>query len=256
MSDEQSDFQAPDLEGAVPRHVAIVMDGNGRWAQARSQSRHLGHRAGARAVRQVVESSARAGIKALTLFVFSSENWRRPAGEVGMLMELLIRTLEKETPQLHKNRVRLRLIGERDQFSPRLQANIMAAENLTAANTGLQLNLAASYGGRWDIARAARRLAEEVANGERDPASIDEWVFGTYVCLAGLPAPDLFIRTGGEHRISNFLLWQLAYTELYFTEVLWPDFDVSEFEAALRWFAQRQRRFGMTSEQVERQGRA
>ena len=256
MSDEQSDFQAPDIEGAVPRHVAIIMDGNGRWAQARSQSRHLGHRAGARAVRQVVEASARAGVKALTLFVFSSENWRRPSSEVGMLMELLIRTLEKETPQLHKNRVRLRLIGERGQFSPRLRANIMAAENLTAANSGLQLNLAASYGGRWDIAAAARRLAEEVAHGERDPASIDERAFGAYVCLAGLPAPDLFIRTGGEHRISNFLLWQLAYTELYFTEVLWPDFDAGEFNAALRWFAQRQRRFGMTSEQVERQGRA
>ncbi|MDN5848321.1 MAG: polyprenyl diphosphate synthase [Nitrococcus sp.] len=256
MSDEQSDFQAPDPEGVVPRHVAIIMDGNGRWAQARTQSRHFGHRAGAHAVRKIIEASVRAGVKALTLFAFSSENWRRPSSEVRMLMGLLIRTLEKETPQLHERRVRMRLIGERDQFTPRLRANIMAAENLTAANTGLQLNLAASYGGRWDIAEAARRLAEEVAHGERDPASIDERVFGAYVCLAGVPAPDLFIRTGGEHRISNFLLWQLAYTELYFTEVLWPDFDARGFDAALRWFAQRQRRFGMTSEQVERQGRA
>lgn len=256
MSDEQNDFQGAVLKNVAPRHVAIIMDGNGRWARARSQSRHLGHRAGAQAVRKVVESSVRAGVKALTLFAFSSENWRRPSSEIQMLMGLLIQTLERETPQLHENHVRLRLIGERDQFSPRLRSSIKAAENLTVTNTGLQLNVAANYGGRWDIVAAARQLAEEVAHGERKSASIDERVFGAYICLAGLPEPDLFIRTGGEHRISNFLLWQLAYTELYFTEVLWPDFGTAEFDAALRWFARRQRRFGMTSEQVERQGRA
>jgi len=228
----------------VPAHVAIIMDGNGRWAAHHGEPRHQGHRAGADSVRAVVEAAARAGVSALTLFAFSSENWRRPANEVGMLMELFLRVLDRETDRLHENGIRLSVIGDRVQLSDKLQRRCAAAESLTAGNTRMDLNIAASYGGRWDLAQAARTLAEEVERGERDAASIDEAALGHTVCLGHAPEPDLFIRTGGEQRISNFLLWQLAYTELYFTDTLWPDFKAPELQTALDWFASRERRFG------------
>ena len=228
----------------IPRHVAIIMDGNGRWAARYGEPRHHGHRAGAESVRAAVETCARAGVESLTLFAFSSENWQRPAAEVKMLMELFMRVLERETDKLHENNIRLTVIGDRGRLSSRLQECCNAAESLTGQNTGMRLNIAASYGGRWDIAMAARRLASAVVAGERSLDSIDEEALGSEVCLHELPEPDLFVRTGGEQRISNFLLWQLAYTELYFTPVLWPDFDAEQMTLALEWFATRHRRFG------------
>ena len=239
-----------------PHHVAVIMDGNGRWARARGQARHYGHRAGVNAVRDAVEVCGEAGVQALTLFAFSSENWRRPPAEVRMLMELFLRTLERETERLRENNVRLRLIGDRRRFTGRLQQLMARAEAVTAASDGMTLSVAASYGGRWDIAETARRLAVEVARGERSPESIDEALFAARISLGDLPEPDLFIRTGGERRISNFLLWQLAYSELYFSDVLWPDFRAEAMREALLWFAGRERRFGMTAEQLERQHRA
>ena len=236
----------------LPRHIAIVMDGNGRWAKARSLPRTAGHRAGVRSVRSVTEACSRLGIEALTLFAFSSENWNRPASEVSLLMRLFMHTLRREARRLADNNVRLRMIGDRGQFSDSLQEQIARAEALTAHCTGLQLNIAASYGGRWDIARAARRLAAAVAAGELAVEQIDEARLGAQMCLADLPEPDLFIRTGGERRISNFLLWQMAYSELYFTDVSWPDFDDAALAEALADYARRERRFGKTSEQVGR----
>jgi len=233
-----------DASREVPRHVAIIMDGNGRWAAQHGEARHYGHRAGAESVRQAVETCARAGVEALTLFAFSSENWQRPAAEVNMLMELFMRVLDRETTRLHENGIRLQIIGDRSRLSEKLQTRCQAAETLTAGNERMVLNIAASYGGRWDIAQAARRLAEAVAAGELAPEAIDETMVGERVCLAGLPEPDLFVRTGGEQRVSNFLLWQLAYTELYFTPVLWPDFDAAQMTRALEWYAGRERRFG------------
>ncbi len=233
-----------DASREVPRHVAIIMDGNGRWAAQHGEARHYGHRAGAESVRQAVETCARAGVEALTLFAFSSENWQRPASEVSMLMELFMRVLDRETTRLHENGIRLQIIGDRSRLSEKLQTRCQAAEALTADNERMVLNIAASYGGRWDIAQATRRLAEAVADGELAPEAIDEAMVGERVCLAGLPEPDLFVRTGGEQRISNFLLWQLAYTELYFTPVLWPDFDAAQMTRALEWYAGRERRFG------------
>jgi len=240
----------------LPRHVAIIMDGNGRWAQARGQARHHGHRAGVEAVKAVVEQCGRRGVEALTLFAFSSENWRRPRTEVRMLMELFLRTLETEAARLHENNVRLRIIGERGHFAERLQSKLADAERLTADNDGLHLTIAASYGGRWDIVEAARRAARDVAAGRLDADNLDESRFAGYLALADLPEPDLFIRTGGEKRISNFLLWQLAYTELYFTDTLWPDFRARELDTALEDFAGRQRRFGLTDQQLGHQDRA
>ncbi len=228
----------------VPQHVAIIMDGNGRWAAQRGEPRHHGHRAGAESVRQAVETCARAGVGALTLFAFSSENWRRPAGEVNMLMSLFRRVLDRETERLNDNGIRLSIIGDRSRFSARLQQRCAAAEAHTQDNTRMHLTIAASYGGRWDIARAARQLAGEVAAGQRSVDSIDEQALARSVCLHDLPDPDLFVRTGGEQRISNFLIWQLAYTELYFTPVLWPDFDAEQMTQALQWFGARERRFG------------
>ena len=256
MSDPSGDTRSVHAGDALPRHVAIVMDGNGRWARKRLLPRHAGHRAGAESVRKVVETCGRRGVEVLTLFAFSSENWKRPKEEVGVLMELFLRTLEKEKDRLHKNNVRVRVIGERTRLNSTLQERIAAAEAQTASNTGLTLVVAASYGGRWDIAQAARRLAKDVRDGRMDVEAIDENAFDQYVCLSDLPTPDLFIRTGGEHRISNFLLWQLAYSELYFTETLWPDFGESEFQRALDAFAGRQRRFGLTGDQVGRVGNA
>jgi undecaprenyl diphosphate synthase len=240
----------------LPRHVAIIMDGNGRWARQRSLPRVAGHRAGVESVRSVVRACGEKGIEVLTLFAFSSENWRRPEQEVGLLMELFMTALRREVSELHRNNVRLRIIGNRDRLPERLRAQIAAAEERTAANTGLTLVVAANYGGRWDIARAARRLAERVAAGELAPADITPEGLEGGLSLHGLPEPDLFIRTGGEQRISNFLLWQLAYTELYFTRVLWPDFGRDAFEDALASFATRQRRFGRTGEQVQPSGAA
>jgi undecaprenyl diphosphate synthase len=235
----------------LPRHIVVVMDGNGRWANRRFLPRTAGHKAGVNATRRMVELCAGAGVSSLTLFAFSSENWNRPDQEVSSLMSLFVSTLNSEIEKLHKQGIRIRFIGERSRFAPRLRDSIDAAERKTAANTGLNLNIAANYGGRWDILNAARVLAERVAAGELNAAQIDGDAFTRELCLCGLPEPDLFIRTGGESRISNFLLWQLAYTELYFTDVLWPDFDEAEFTRALDWYAARQRRFGKTGEQVQ-----
>ncbi|MFN7183198.1 MAG: polyprenyl diphosphate synthase [Thermomonas haemolytica] len=238
------------LPAPVPRHLAIVMDGNGRWAQQRHRPRLVGHRAGARAVKRCVEFCLQRGIAALTLFAFSSENWNRPSEEVGGLMKLFLGALEREVDELHRLGVRLRFIGERARFDAPLQARMQAAEALTAGNARLSLNIAASYGGRQDIASAARALAEDVAAGRLRPEQIDEDALGAHMALADLPAPDLFIRTGGELRISNFLLWQLAYTELWFTDTLWPEVDAGVLDAALADYASRERRFGLTGEQV------
>lgn len=220
------------------------MDGNGRWAQQRGQARTAGHRAGVKATRAVVENSARAGVDVLTLFAFSSENWQRPAGEVSMLMDLFMRALGREVSDLDRNNVRIRFIGDHARFADALQREMRKAEITTQANDGLQLFIAVGYGGRADIARAARRLAHQVAAGSRAADSIDEDAVASELMLAGQPAPDLFIRTGGEQRISNFLLWDLAYSELYFCDTLWPDFDKDDLDAALAWYAGRQRRYG------------
>jgi undecaprenyl diphosphate synthase len=235
---------------ATPQHVAIIMDGNGRWARSRGLPRAAGHRASVKVVRRVVEECATRGVRYLTLFAFSSENWRRPAEEVGLLMSLFLDTLVREIETLHRNRVRLRFIGDRQRLAPRLLEHMQDGETLTAANEGLTLLVAVGYGGRWDLAHACRSLAEEVLAGRLSPAEIGEAQVAQRLALAGVPDPDLLIRTGGEQRISNFLLWNLAYTELYFTEVLWPAFTAAHFEAALDFYSQRERRFGKTSAQL------
>jgi undecaprenyl diphosphate synthase len=239
--------QPPDKR---PRHVAVIMDGNGRWAERRRLPRFAGHRAGADAVERTVEACGELGVEVLTLFAFSSENWRRPVEEVGMLMGLFVTTLEQKAKQLKRNNVRLRVIGDRGPFSAKLRQRIDEAEALTAAATGMELVVAANYGGRWDIVQAARQAAGAAARGELDPEALDEERFQGWLCLADLPPPDLFIRTGGEQRISNFLLWQLAYTELYFSELLWPDFGRDELLQARASFARRRRRYGRTGQQV------
>jgi len=237
-----------------PRHVAVIMDGNGRWAEGRHLPRFAGHKSGVDALRGLVEACGRKGIEVLTVFAFSSENWRRPEEEIGLLMGLFLTALEQRVRELHHNNVRLHVIGDRHAFSLKLQERIEEAERLTRRNDGLQLVIAANYGGRWDIVEAARRIARAVQNGSLKPEDVDPQVFRAHLCLHELPEPDLFIRTGGEQRISNFLLWDLAYTELYFTETLWPDFDAQAFEEALASFASRQRRFGRTGQQVEQAG--
>lgn len=234
----------------IPRHLAVIMDGNGRWAQQRRRPRVIGHRAGARAVNLCIDFCLDAGIGALTLFAFSSENWGRPEDEVGALMKLFMNALDREVGELHRRGVRIRFIGERSRFSAAIRARMEEAEALTAGDTRLALNIAASYGGRQDIAAAARGLAEDVAAGRLQPQQIDEALFGSRVALADLPPPDLFIRTGGDHRVSNFLLWQLAYTELWFTEALWPELDAATLQRALDDYASRERRFGLTGAQV------
>ncbi|MFA5627902.1 MAG: polyprenyl diphosphate synthase [Thiohalomonadaceae bacterium] len=235
----------------LPRHVAIIMDGNGRWARKRGMPRFAGHKAGMDSVRAMVKSCLTQGISHLTLFAFSSENWRRPAEEVGLLMNLFMTALDIEVKKLHRHGVRLRVIGNCSAFAPELQQRITKAEELTAKNSALTLIIAANYGGRWDIAEACRALAVRVSQGELAADEITPELIESQLSLAGLPEPDLFIRTGGEQRISNFLLWQLAYTELYFTPLLWPEFGEEAFAAALESFAGRQRRFGRTGEQVE-----
>ncbi|WP_109126773.1 polyprenyl diphosphate synthase [Dyella sp. C11] len=234
----------------VPRHVAIVMDGNGRWAKLRHRPRTFGHNAGRKAVRATVENCLKHGVKVLTLFAFSSENWQRPQDEVGALMELFVRALDKEVDELHGNGVRLRFVGDLESFEPGLRQRMLAAMNRTAGNDALHLNIAVSYGGRWDIVQAARKAAEAVARGELRADQIDEKLLGQWTCLSELPPLDLFIRTGGECRVSNFLLWQLAYAELHFTDTLWPDFDEASLKSAIDDYARRERRFGKTGEQV------
>ena len=238
----------------LPRHVAVIMDGNNRWARARGLSGVRGHRAGVEAVRAVIRRAAERGIETLTLFAFSSENWRRPEAEVSALMELFLIALKREVRKLHQNGIRLSVIGDRSAFSASIQKYIARAEELTRHNRRMHLVIAANYGGRWDITTAARRLAERAAAGEIDPASIDEYRLQDELCLGGEAPVDLCIRTSGEQRISNFLLWQLAYAELYFTSLLWPDFDADAFDMAIDDFRRRQRRFGMTDEQIEAHG--
>lgn len=236
--------------GRVPEHVAIIMDGNGRWASQRGLPRTAGHRAGAKSVRSVVEESVRHGVGVLTLFAFSSENWRRPRGEVSVLMELFMSTLRVEVQRLVEHGVRLRIIGELSAFSDGLQHQFREAEAATRHNRRMTLQIAANYGGRWDITQAVRSIARDVSAGRLNPDDIDESSVGGRLSFVDGPDPDLFIRTGGEKRISNFLLWQSAYTELYFSDLMWPEFDAAAYAAALNDYARRQRRFGLTGEQV------
>ena len=231
----------------LPRHIAITMDGNGRWAAARGLARTAGHKAGLEPVRLCVRECARLGIEALTLFAFSSENWSRPAEEVASLMGLFLEAIDREVNELDRQAVRLRIIGNRHALSVRLQAQIAAAEERTAHNTGLKLQVAVSYGGRWDIVQAARTLAAQCASGALAVTAIDEARFAQALELGALPDPDLLIRTGAERRLSNFLLWNLAYAELYFSDLLWPDFEAAEFARALAFFAGRERRFGQAA---------
>jgi undecaprenyl diphosphate synthase len=249
---EESDTAANDPTGMdIPRHVAIIMDGNGRWAKARSQPRHAGHRAGVKSVRETVEAAAKRGVSYLTLFAFSSENWRRPQDEVTRLMGLFLEALQREVDALHRNNVRLRFVGARSELRPKLVRKIEAAEEQTRDNSGLNLIVAVAYGGRWDIVGAAKKLAAKVAGDDLTIDEIDDESFSAELALAGIPDPDLLIRTGGEQRISNFLLWNLAYSELYFCDCLWPDFREREFDEAMYFYGMRQRRYGHTSEQVE-----
>jgi len=235
---------------ALPRHVAIIMDGNGRWARSRGLPRHAGHRAGVRPVREIVEQCARRGIEVLTLFAFSSENWERPREEVSRLMTLFLESLDRELDALHENRIRVRFIGDRARLSRVLSERLEAAERRTAGNDALTLVVALSYGGHWDMVQAARAIAGEVAAGELAPEEVDEHTLIEHRALAGLPTVDLLIRTAGECRISNFLLWDLAYTELYFTDRLWPEFGEADLEHALATYQARRRRFGRTDEQL------
>jgi undecaprenyl diphosphate synthase len=229
---------------SLPRHVAIIMDGNGRWARKRGLPRTAGHRSGVKALRRTVEACARRGIEVLTVFAFSSENWRRPRQEVGTLMRLMIEALDREVGELAKQGVQLRFIGDRTQLGEPIRARMTAAEETTSHNKGLVLVVALAYGGRLDIVRAARKLASDCVAGHVNPQEIDEKMFAGCLGLAGLPDPDLLIRTGGEWRISNFLIWNLAYSECFFDDCLWPDFDEDELDAALNFFAGRERRFG------------
>lgn len=250
MAGKKSQKQA-DESRVGETHVAIIMDGNGRWAKRRLLPRHAGHRAGVRAARRAVEASVELGVRTLTLFAFSSENWNRPEAEVRKLMALFVESLNKQVPELHEQGVRLRIIGDRSSLSPELKEQISASESMTAKNQRLDLVVAVSYGGRWDIVEAAKRIAADVASGQIETDQIDESLLGATLQTAAIPDPDLFIRTGGERRISNFLIWDLAYTELYFTDLLWPDFGPKEFETALASFTGRERRFGLTTEQLK-----
>ncbi len=241
-----SSTQEVPAHGDVPRHVAIIMDGNGRWARSRMLPRIAGHRRGLEAVRATVENCAERGIEYLTLFAFSSENWRRPAEEVALLMQLFQSALTNEAQRLHRASVRLKVVGDTRRFGRKIRLLIEQAESLTAGNRRLTLTIAANYGGRWDILQALTRLIAEKGR----PEKVDEAALAPYLAMSYAPEPDLFIRTGGEQRISNFLLWQLAYSELYFTETLWPDFDARALDQAIASYRGRERRFGRTSEQV------
>ena len=253
MTHPSSTREVP-AHGDVPSHVAVIMDGNGRWAKRQHLPRIAGHRRGVEAVRATVRACAERGVRYLTLFAFSSENWRRPAEEVALLMQLFQMALTNEVEKLHKNGVRLKVVGDTRRFDSSIRRAIEQGERLTAANPGLTLTIAANYGGRWDILQALAKLARD--NGGVLGDDLDEQVLAPYLAMSYAPEPDLFIRTGGEQRISNFLLWQLAYTELYFTETLWPDFDDAALDVAIASYRSRERRFGRTSEQLQAAKRA
>jgi len=242
----------PDIseEQSIPLHVCIIMDGNGRWAKKRLMPRTLGHRKGVETTRRAVEFFARAGVKYLTLFAFSSENWNRPEEEVSTLMDLFIQSLRKYSAELNEKGISIRFIGDRSVFSTALRDQIANAEALTASNELMTLNIAANYGGQWDILNAVKSIAGKLQRNEINLEQIDSAEFESALSLSGTTDPDLFIRTGGEQRISNFLLWQTAYSELYFTDILWPDFNESEMQKALNVFSQRQRRYGKTGDQI------
>ncbi len=235
----------------VPCHIAIIMDGNGRWAKEKGLPRVAGHRAGVETVRRTVEACAEKGIKHLTLFTFSSENWRRPEKEVKLLLELFVSALNKEINKLHEKNIKFQAIGDLSAFDNKIINSLKKAVELTKNNNRLTLTTAVNYGGQWDITEACKKIAKSVKEAGMDPDKIDQVVLEKNLCMPGIPAPDLFIRTGGEKRISNFLLWQLAYTELYFTDVLWPDFNTLALEKAIDSYVARQRRFGQTGEQIE-----
>lgn len=245
------ELQPRDNERNIPKHVAIIMDGNGRWAQQRNKTRVAGHKNGVESVRAVVSSARKQGVKALTLFAFSSENWQRPEQEVSVLMDLFMFVLTREVKKLHKNNIRFQVIGDVSRFSEKLVKKIKAAEKLTESNDAMVLSIAANYGGRWDIADAAKKVAEKVISGDLLTEDINEHVLNQHTSLADLPDLDLLIRTGGDFRISNFLLWQSAYAEFYFTDILWPDFKEEAFLEAINSFDTRERRFGQTGEQVK-----
>jgi len=235
----------------IPGHIAIVMDGNGRWAKKRNRPRTMGHQAGLKALRAIIEHCVQLGVGTLTVFAFSSENWNRPAGEVSRLMEIFLRALDKEAKELHDNGICLRFIGDKTAFKTNIQTKMSEAEALTINNTRMVANIAINYGGRWDITQAATQMAKAIAKGTLPQDDIEESQFANFLALADSPDPDLFIRPGGEMRISNFLLWQSAYTEFYFTPVLWPDFDSKTLDTAIAAFESRERRFGRTSDQLE-----
>ncbi|MEY3288247.1 MAG: hypothetical protein RLZZ419_489 [Pseudomonadota bacterium] len=249
-TDNRNILESDNSNNNNPRHIAIIMDGNGRWAQKRFMPRAVGHQVGVKAVRKIVEYCANHKIEVLTLFAFSSENWRRPAAEVALLMTLFMATLQREINKLDRNNIRLRFIGDRSAFSDKLQQKMAEGEAQTQGNTNLTLVIAANYGGHWDMCQAFQKIVEKMATGELENQVISEELISQHLSTAGLPDPDLFIRTGGEQRVSNFMLWQLAYTELYLTTTLWPDFDQNSLEDAIKSFKSRQRRFGHTSEQV------
>lgn len=235
----------------MPRHIAIIMDGNGRWAEQRHLPRMAGHKAGAESVREVVKTCVEKQIEVLTLFAFSTENWRRPTLEINYLMQLFITSLHREGKKLHEQNIQLRVIGDSSRLEKKLQQQIAEVEQLTVNNSGLKLVLAVNYGGQWDITQAVKAIAQDIENGMLSAASVTTQMIQNKLCLADLPEPDFFIRTSGEQRISNFMLWQFSYTELYFTNVLWPDFNAEEFKKALEFFKSRERRFGLTGEQLK-----
>ncbi len=236
---------------ALPKHIAIIMDGNGRWAKSQGKPRVFGHKKGVSAVRKTIAAAAKLKIQAITLFAFSSENWRRPEDEVGLLMELFITVLSSEIKKLHKNNLRLRIIGDKSRFNDRLQRKIAEAEALTESNTGTVINVAANYGGKWDILQATKTLASMVEKGELNASDITEDMISQHVTMSDLPDVDLLIRTSGECRISNFMLWQMAYAEMYFMDEYWPEFNEDTLVKAITWFVNRERRFGCTGEQVK-----
>jgi undecaprenyl diphosphate synthase len=254
MSKHASSTREIPVHDDLPRHIAIIMDGNGRWARQRHLPRFAGHKRGVESVRAVVKACAQLGVEYLTLFAFSSENWRRPPDEVALLMQLFRGALSNEVEKLHRNGIRLKLVGDTQRFDPKIRALIERGEALTANNAGLTLTVAANYGGRWDILQALSKLLREQPDVALGP--IQEEAVAPYLAMSYAPEPDLFIRTGGEQRVSNFLLWQLAYTELYFTDTLWPDFDAKALQTAIGSYRQRERRYGRTSEQLGEGGGA
>lgn len=242
-----------DSKDSKPKHIAIIMDGNGRWAKNKNQPRVAGHRAGVKTLRKLIEYAVRIKLNAMTVYAFSRENWQRPEKEVTLLMDLFMTALNSEVKDLHENNVCLTFIGDKGDFGEKLQKTIKQSEELTCDNTGLRLNVAANYSGRWDITQAVQSISSDIVAGKLNNETLNESLISEKLCLANTEEPDLFIRTGGEQRISNYFLWQLAYTELYFTDALWPDFSPSELDKAIDWFNNRQRRFGKTSEQIEKQ---